>query len=137
MNINNVPQDKISTYSNNKKAMYALNEKGEYEIISSSGWDVEEEATIQALQELKRLAREAYEEVQRGEKSPLYYHMFEQRMELLVLSQAIGMFQWRVKRHFKPSVFKKLSSSMLEKYSEALGLSVTDLQKLPARENDE
>ena len=135
MEIKNVPQDHISTYSENKKAMYATDSDGQYGVIASSGWEVEEEATKQALHELERQAEDAYIEVKEGRMSPLYYHMYAQRMELIVLAQSMGMFQWRVKRHFSPKVFSKLSDTMLERYSEALGLSIEELKQLPSKES--
>ncbi|HIQ38196.1 MAG TPA: hypothetical protein EYH36_09445, partial [Desulfocapsa sulfexigens] len=66
-----VPQDDIVTYANNKKAMYATDSSGNYNVVASSGWKVEEEATMQAVQELERLANDAYIQVTKGEKSPL------------------------------------------------------------------
>ncbi len=135
MDIKNVPQDHISTYAGNKKAIYATNENGEYGVVASSGWEIEEEATKQALHELERQAEEAYSEVAKGRMSPLYYHMYAQRMDPIVLAQSVEMFQWRVKRHFKPAVFSKLSDAMLSRYSEALGVSVEDLKQLPDKES--
>ena len=136
MKANNVPQDHISTYANNKKAIYATDEEGHYGVIASSGWDVEEEATKQALHELERLAEDAYEEVERGDASPLFYHMYAQRMDLQVLSQTTGMFQWRIKRHFKPEIFAKLDDDFLARYSDVLGMSVDELKVLPSRSDD-
>ncbi|OQX57340.1 MAG: hypothetical protein B5M52_07695 [Helicobacteraceae bacterium 4484_230] len=132
MKAEHVPQDHISTYADNKKALYATDENGHYSIVSSSGWEVEEEATKQALYELKRLADEALEKVERKEASPLLYHMYAQRMDLQVLAQTTGLFQWRIRRHFKPEVFAKLSDSFLERYSGVLGISVDDLKKIPS-----
>lgn len=131
MKINNVPQDEISTYAENKKAIYATDENGSYKVIASSGWDVEGEATKQALQALQDQAEDAYQSVLNGDKSPLYYHMYAQRMDLTVLSQSTGIFQWRIKRHFNPSVFIKLSESLLSRYSEALGISLDEINNLP------
>lgn len=136
MVVENVPQDHISTYAENKKAIYATDSEGRYGVVASSGWDVEEEATKQALHELERQADKAYAEVKEGRMSPLFYHMYAQRMDLIVLAQSVEMFQWRVKRHFKPSVFSKLSEAMLSRYSEALGLSTEDLKKLPLKESE-
>ncbi|WP_345976815.1 hypothetical protein [Sulfurimonas sp. HSL3-7] len=135
MEIKNVPQDGISTFAGGRKAMYATDDEGKYGVVASSGWEVEEEATKQALHELERLADEAYEAVREGQMSPLYYHMYAQRMDLIVLSQSVGMFQWRIKRHFKPSVFNRLSDTLLGRYSEALGLSVDALKQLPEKES--
>lgn len=134
MDIKNVPQDDISTYAKNKKAIYATNDKGEYSVIASSGWDVEGEATIQALNALQEQADDAYKDVVSGKKSCLYYHMFAQRMDLIVLAQSVGTFQWRIKRHFKPKVFNQLSEKWLNIYADALGLTVNTLQTLPILE---
>lgn len=131
MDINNVPQDDISTYAKNKKAIYATDENGEYQVVASSGWDVEGEATLQALSALQVQANDAYQLVVSGDKSPLYYHMYAQRMDLCVLAQSIGAFQWRVKRHLSPSVFNRLSDKWLARYADALGLEVSALKTLP------
>ncbi|MEF1289758.1 hypothetical protein [Vibrio sp. M260118] len=131
MEAKKVPQDQSSTYANNVKAMYATSETGEYSVVTSSGWEAEELVTKQALNEFERQAHAAYELVKKGQKSPLYYHMFAQRMDLMVLAQSVGWFQWRVKRHMTPKVFAKLSENKLHKYSEALGISIEQLSTLP------
>jgi hypothetical protein len=126
-----VPQDNIVTYADNKKAMYATDNAGKYNVVASSGWNVEEEATMQAVQELERLANEAYAEVTSGRKSPLYFYMYNSRMDLQVLSESTGLFKWRIKRHFKPSVFWKLSKKILDRYGNALGITADELCRLP------
>ncbi|MFH2123964.1 MAG: hypothetical protein ABIJ50_10845 [Pseudomonadota bacterium] len=133
MNNSKVPQQKISTYANNKKAIYATDEQGRYVIVASSGWEVEEAATKQALQELARLANQAYDQALAGLASPLYFHMFARRMDLQTLAQATGMFQWRIRRHFTPAVFDKLSTKMFARYAETLGISIEELRVLPER----
>jgi len=134
MENSNVPQHNISTYANNKKAMYATNEQGQYTLVASTGWDVEEVATKQALAELERLADVAYELVMAHEVSPLYFHMFDRRMDLQILAQATGIFKWRIKRHLKPEIFSRLSASIMVRYTEALGISVETLCSLPEKE---
>ncbi len=129
-----VPQDNISTYASHKKAIYAQGESGEYGIVPSSGWEVEEAATKQALDELNRQAAEAYALAQAGEVSPLYYHMYARRMDLQVLAESTGMFKWRIRRHFNPKRFAKLSDAFLSRYSDALGISVEALKSLPKEE---
>lgn len=133
MKIKQVPQDHISTYADNSKAIYATDDNGEYSVVASTGWDVEEEATKQALNELERQATEAYEAVEAGNQSPLYYHMYAQRMDVVVLAQSVGMFQWRVKRHLKPTVFASLSKSILVRYCDALGLDLITINQLPSK----
>ena len=136
MNNSKVPQHNISTYADNKKAIYAIDENGVYTIVASSGWEVEEEATKQALGELERLANIAYDKVVSGEVSPLYFHMYDRRMDLQTLAQMTGLFKWRIKRHFKPMIFNKLSKKMLECYGDTLGISVEKLCTLPKREEE-
>lgn len=131
MDIKSVPQDAISTYAKNKKAVYATDKNGHYSVVTSTGWDVEEEVTKQALTELQRQADTAYQAVVAGKKSPLYYHMYAQRMDVTVLAQSMGIFQWRVKRHFKPDTFKSLSDELITRYCDALGLSLEQLLALP------
>ncbi len=129
----NVPQQNISTYANNKKAIYATDENGKYCVVASSGWEVEETATKLALKELTRLADSAYSKAISGEVSPLYFHMFDRRMDLQVLSESTGMSKWRIKRHFKPTVFKKLPLKMLTLYADTLGINIEELGSLPQR----
>lgn len=133
MEENKVPQDNIVTYANNRKAMYATDNNGHYNVVASSGWEVEEEATMQAVHELDRLASEAYQRVLQGEKSALYFHMYNCRMDLQVLSESTGLFKWRIKRHFRPSVFHNLPENILKRYESALGISPEKLCKLPKR----
>ena len=129
-----VPQHNISTYAGNKKAMYATDPDGSYAVISSSGWNVEETVTKQALTELERLTNHAHGEVTAGRKSPLYFHMYNRRMDLQTLAQSTGLYKWRIKRHFIPSVFSGLSRKLLKRYSDALGISMKQLMTLPPDE---
>jgi hypothetical protein len=129
-----VPQDKVSTHNTTRKAIYAIGQGGAYEIVASSGWEVEAEATLQAVDELERLAVEAYEKVLAGMVAPLYFHMYNCRMDLNVLAQASGISRWRLKRHLRPEVFAKLSPKIAACYAEALGLTVAELYQLPKKE---
>lgn len=135
MKENEVPQDNNSIYRGAKRAIYATGNDGEYGVVASSGWDVEEEATQQAVAELERLADEAYTACVDGEASPLEFHMYDKRLDLLSLSQATGLFQWRIKRHFRPDIFAKLSDKMLERYADVMGITIQEIKKLPQRES--
>lgn len=136
MQQNRVPQDAITTYSGNKKAMYATDEQGNYTLIASSGWEVEEVATMQAVHELQRLAQVAHTQVLGGKKSPLFFHMYARRMDLQILAESVGIFKWRIKRHFNPKIFKNLSRTILDRYADALGISRETLLMLPEEFQD-
>ncbi len=131
-----VPQDQISTYANNKKAIYAVDESGKYNIVPSSGWSVEEEATKQALEELRGLSADALEQVKAGKKSTLFYHMYAKRMDLQILSDSTGFFKWTIKLDFNPIKFAKIKSSRLATYADVLGVQTDELQRLPQTRGD-
>ncbi|RLA74951.1 MAG: hypothetical protein DRG78_20945 [Epsilonproteobacteria bacterium] len=131
MDINSVPQDDSTTYAKMQKAIYASSDDGKLETVSSTGWEVEELVTQQALDDIEDSVKEAYELVKSGEMSPLYYHMYEARMDLIILAQSTGFFQWTIKRDFKPDLFAKISEKRLLEYCDALGKSLETIKKLP------
>ena len=49
-------------------------------------------------------------------------------MDLPIVAAYTGFWQWTIKRHLKPSVFKDLSDSKLQKYAEAFDISVDELK---------
>lgn len=130
MDIKNVPQDDIAVLSNNKKAIYAKDENGELKVVGSSGWEVEETVTRQALEDLEDSAKDAYCEVKRGEKSPLYYYMYAVRMDLQVLADSTGFFKWSIKRDFNPQRYEKISEDRLVVYADAMGKTIEELKVL-------
>ena len=73
---------------------------------------------------------EAKADVLAGRKSPIVYYMLLSRMDWAVLADAMHRWQWVIKRHAKPSVFKKLSSKTLQQYAEVFGITVEELCKL-------
>ena len=124
-----VPQEGNSTLGGHRKAMYARGTDGKLHIVQSAGWEVEEIVTKQAVDDLLRLTEEARQRVLAGQTSPLEYHMYRVRMDVPLLSQASGIWQWRIRRHFRPAVFAGLSASLLTTYADAMGMTVDQLKK--------
>lgn len=133
MKKNEVPQDKSHALAGETKAIYALDESGKVGVIETSGWDVENIVLDQALEELQRHAEDALVRAHAGETSPLEFHMYKQRMDLPMLAQATSQFQWRVRRHFDPQRFAKLSATKLNLYAEVLDITVDVLKGLPEK----
>lgn len=131
MDVENVPQDDSSTYASHKKAIYAADESGHVGVVASSGWEVEEAATKQALHDLENSAQEAYELVKSGEMSPLYFHMYNVRMDLQVLSESTGFFKWTIKKDFDIQKFLNIKEKRLAVYADAMGKSSEELKVLP------
>jgi hypothetical protein len=57
--------------------------------------------------------------------------MYERRTDVLLLSQLTGYWQWRIRRHFDPRRFRRLSESQLSRYASALGITTAQLRSLP------
>lgn len=132
MKENEVPQFETKAMNGEGKALYALDSQGNYTVVRSAGWEAEDIVLEQAIAECERLAAEAFARAKRGESAPLEYHMYKKRMDVVVLSQSTGYFQWRVRRHLRADVFPKLSADIRARYSEALGIPVDQLAVLPA-----
>lgn len=125
-----VPQEGNATLAGHRKAVYAVADDGRVRLFASRGWEVEEIVTRQALLDLERLAREARERALKGLTSPLEVHMYRARMDLALLSQTTGLWRWRIRRHFSPQVFARLSPALLRRYADALGLSLEALGRI-------
>lgn len=128
-----VPQDNSHTYGGHRKLMYATDESGEFIGVPSTGWEAETIATDSALDLLQQQQAETWQRAQRGETSALEYYMVYRRMDVALLSQTSGVFQWRIRRHFKPVIYARLSDRLLRRYSDALGLDVAVFKTLTER----
>ena len=131
MDLNAVPQEGNATLGGHRKAMYAKDANGRMVIAPSAGWEAEEIVTSHAVDALHALAEAARQRVKAGLASPLEYWMHERRMDVALLSQTSGFWQWRVRRHLRPEVFVALTARQIERYAQALGLSPAALRQVP------
>jgi len=125
-----VPQEGNVTLGGHRKALYARGADGKMHIVQSTGWEVEEIVTRQAVDGLNRLADDARQRVATGQTSALEYHMHKARMDVPLLAQVTGLWQWRIRRHFRPDRFARLSPSLLARYADAMGLTIAQLTKV-------
>lgn len=125
-----VPQEH-DMYGDHLRACYAQNEKGEYEVVTSAGWDVESVVNTQANNELRGDAEQTRLNVLAGKVSPLEFHMKRRQMTPSMLAVNAGIWTWRVKRHLKPAVFKNLGDEILTRYADALAMKVDELRTVP------
>jgi hypothetical protein len=49
-------------------------------------------------------------------------------MDLTTLAGYVGIWKWKVKRHFKPNVFNKLNNKILSKYAEVFDITIDQLK---------
>ncbi|MBV8255640.1 MAG: hypothetical protein JO154_23810 [Chitinophaga sp.] len=126
-----VPQDSDNLHEGTfKQIMYAVDNTGGYVQVQSSGWEPENIALGQAWEEVNQRIEAAKQRVLAGEISPVAYYMEKNIMDLALLANYVGKFQWQVKRHMKPTVFRRLSQKMLQRYADAFKISISDLQHI-------
>ncbi|WP_291149079.1 hypothetical protein [Flavobacterium sp. UBA7680] len=124
-----VPQDKSNLTKNNvKELLYATDENGNYTTTLSTGWEPKTIALSNSIDEINERIAEAKQQVLDGEVSPIVYFMEVNKMDLTILSSYVGLWKWRVKRHFKPSVFAKLNDKILQKYADTFEISIEELK---------
>ena len=126
-----VPQQNAKAFMGHSKLLYAVDDKGRYVPAPSNGWEAEEIVLDQAIDEFKRLTADAWQRAKQGQTSALEYHMFHERMDVVLLAQSTGYFKWRVRRHLRPGVFQKLPARLRERYADALGIDAARLDLLP------
>ncbi|MBA4423110.1 MAG: hypothetical protein C0390_08410 [Syntrophus sp. (in: bacteria)] len=134
MKISDVPQDEIKTLQGVKKALYAVDDQGNYTRATTSGWEAEEIVLHQIIDDFEEKARQAASRIRNNETSPIEYFMYKKWMDPLTLAQVMGLYRWQVKRHFKPGVFKKLGDKILTEYARIFGVSVDALKNFPKEE---
>jgi hypothetical protein len=125
-----VPQEGNATLDGHRKAVYARAADGRVQLIESAGWEVEEIVTRQAIDEFAQLAEQARRQALAGTASPLAYHMYRARMDEMLLAQSTGLWRWRIRRHFRPEIFRTLPVALLQRYADALGIRVDQLSQV-------
>lgn len=124
-----VPQDKSNLTKNNvKELLYATDENGNYTTTLSTGWEPKTIALSNSIDEINERISEAKQQVLNGQASPIVYFMEVNKMDLTILASYVGMWKWRVKRHFKPDVFAKLNDKILKKYADTFEVSIEELK---------
>jgi hypothetical protein len=131
MDLDALPQEGNATLAGQRKAMYARAADGRIVLAPSRGWEVEEIVTTQAVDAMAALAQEARQRVQQGTAAPLEYWMYACRMDVALLAQTSGTWQWRVRRHLRPGPFARLSARQLQRYASALGMTVEAIGRMP------
>ena len=131
MKVKEIPQDDIKTFKGfGTKALYAVDENGQYTRTPTSGWEVEEVVLRDVVDDFAKLAEQAKTRVLRGETSPIEYYMNKYCMDLPALARGMGLAKWRVKRHFNPNIFHKLNQKILQSYADFFNIDVHALKNI-------
>lgn len=138
MKTTDVPQDEEQTiFAGYQRACYAVDEQGRYVVVGSVGWEVETVVNGQANDEVRAAIADALARARRGAVSPLAYHMARRQMDLGLLASYTGMSRLRIRWHLRPRPFARLPEKILQRYAQAMQLSVAELRRLPVKDDHE
>jgi len=132
MKTRDVPQED-SILEGHKRACYAVDEGGRYRIVASRGWEVEKIVNQLAVGDLRRALEATRQRVLSGHASALEYHMQRCQMDVPMLAANAGLWRWRVKRHLRPDIFAQLPAASLQRYADALRVSVEELRHVSSQ----
>jgi len=133
MKIEEVPQERGMMPDNIHEVCYAVDDDGHYVLTASAGWNPKNIANNQAWEVIEQEIAKALKGIHAGKLSPLAFHMAKNQMNTRLLAQYAGYSLWRVKRHLKPAVFRRLNPAVLERYSDVFGITARQLQQIPEK----
>jgi hypothetical protein len=134
MKVNEVPQNKGMITDGLREICYAVDENGRYILAQSAGWEPKNIANDQAWMLIEEEVTQTVKKIKAGKLSPLAFHMAKNQMNVSLLSKYVGFNRLRVKLHLKPSVFRRLKPSILERYGRVFEIEVEELLKIPSLE---
>jgi len=136
MKKNELPQDKSFLEVMTREVCYCKGDDGKYGTELSTGWNVKHEALVEAWEDINKRIKSAKETVLKGEKSPVYYFMELNLMDVSILSAYTGLWKIKVKRHMNPKVFAKLNDKKLSIYAKVFNITVEELKNFKASDEN-
>jgi hypothetical protein len=123
-----VPQDK-GLFGPWHGINYAVDKKGRYTLVPSAGWEPQTIANTLSWEPVNEAVEQARVAVEAGGKSPLALYMALHLMDVSLLARYVGLSCWRVRRHLRPDIFKKLKPDLINRYAAVFGVDVAELKK--------
>lgn len=130
-----VPQDPGPLGRVTREVCYATDKDGKYTKELSTGWDVKINALDLAWADIEERINAARQKVLNNEASQVLFFMEKRLMDMTTIAAYTGFWKWQIKRHMKPSVFKKLSDKKLQRYADAFNVSVEDFINMKVNED--
>ena len=118
-----VPQDDANMLEGKTRELqYAVDEKGNYTIVKSVGWEPKNIVLQQTWEEIHENLAQVRKSVKEGKYSPLYYHMKKHLLNKRMLAKYAEVSVFKVWLHLKPGRFAKLDEKYINKYKDALNM---------------
>jgi hypothetical protein len=131
-----VPQDEGLYEGLLEDVCYALDDDGNYTVVTSTGWQPKTDALLQAWDVIHEKVEQVRQQVLSGELSPIAYYMEKNLMDMKLLAKYTGLPKRKVRKHLKPDRFIELDDKTLTKYAETFGISAEMLCNFTENEKD-
>jgi hypothetical protein len=126
-----VPQDLLFFKDNVlRDVMYAVDENGHYTSVVSDGWRVKNEALEAVWDDIREQCEEIRRRVLAKEVSPLAYHLKKSLQDIALLSSYSGVPKRKIRKHLQYDEFMNVDMETLQKYADALRISVEELKRV-------
>jgi hypothetical protein len=126
----NVPQDS-GILDRWHEIKYAIDDDGRYVLAPSVGWEPANIANKQAWEFISKQLNDVIKRIKAQDLSPLAYYMVKNQMDVRLLAKYVRLPRWRVRRHLNPSAFRRLKTSILERYAKTFNVSTEQLFDVP------
>jgi hypothetical protein len=110
--------------------VYAVDENGRYTPVISDGWSVKNDILNAVWDDIREQCEEIRRQVLVGEASPLAYHMKKALQDTGMLASYSGVPKRKIRRHLKYDAFIKAEEETLQKYADALRITVEELKRV-------
>ncbi|MDR1115126.1 MAG: hypothetical protein LBL33_03065 [Tannerella sp.] len=131
MKTGDVPQD-LKYFKDKvvRDLMYAVDENGHYMSVLSDGWSVKNDALNAVWDDIREQCGEIRRQVLAKETSPLAYHMKKALQDVGMLASYSGVPKRKIRKHLKYDEFMKSNEAVLQKYADALRITVDELKRV-------
>lgn len=126
MKVEDVEQDP-ETHLPGPRLTFAVDDTGHYQIVESVGNNLGTLSVKMMQNYVNEQVQTAADRVRAGQESPLAFFMARSIMDCGLVAQYVGMASWRIKRHLRPPIFKKLKSPILKRYADFFGVTLDEL----------
>jgi len=129
MKTEEVPQD-LQFFKDKvvRDVMYAVDENGHYTPVLSDGWSVKNDVLNAVWDDIREQCEEVRFQVLAKEVSPLAYHMKKSLLDIGMLSSYAEVPKRKIRKHLKYDEFMKLDEETLQKYADAMRITVEELK---------
>ncbi|MDR0698623.1 MAG: hypothetical protein LBG28_05320 [Tannerella sp.] len=131
MKTEDVPQD-LKYFKDRliRDLIYAVDEDGHYTTVFSDGWRVKNDALGAVWDDIREQCEDIRRQVLAKEASPLVYHMKKALQDLGMLAYYSGVPKKKIRKHLKYDEFMKSDEETLQKYADALRITVDELKRV-------